>query len=65
MQQILWKDKKSFIKGHQEFKGVPFSILGLKRFDCQFGRDWKEKQKENRKQELRVGFPFFSNYYFS
>ncbi|XP_045172229.2 uncharacterized protein LOC123534181 isoform X2 [Mercenaria mercenaria] len=51
--KVFWEDMPSALYGKIAFNGTPFVILGNKMFDCQFGKDRKEKRKAKMQMEKR------------
>ena len=52
--RILWEDPKDYQGEKIIFSGIPYAFVGRKIFDCQHGRDRKERQKRKRKDADEV-----------
>ncbi|XP_053373060.1 uncharacterized protein LOC128546221 [Mercenaria mercenaria] len=51
--KVFWEDPSEVLHGRINFSGTPFVILGRKIFDCQFGKNRKEKRKLQKDLERR------------
>ena len=58
-------DRSSVQEGHRTFNGIPFSITGWKRLECQFGKNRDVKQAEKRKltDNMRASMDNISAHY--
>jgi hypothetical protein len=48
---VYWEDQPSVKICRQNFSGIPFVVLGQKVYDCQFGKNRKEKRRRMRDEK--------------